>query len=71
VTDNTSPIRFIQARFGLGALTRRDANAWPLLDFFDFSKPQMLVPPALPQPKFSTDPAVQAQVQACIKKFGK
>ncbi len=34
--DHTSIIRFIAARFSLPALTRRDANADPLLDFFDF-----------------------------------
>lgn len=38
VTDHTSITRFIAHRFGLPALTRRDANAWPLLDLFDFSK---------------------------------
>lgn len=37
-TDLTSITRFIQNRWDLPALTRRDANAWPLLDFFDFSK---------------------------------
>jgi hypothetical protein len=35
--DHTSIVRFIEAKFGLAALTRRDANADPLLDFFDFS----------------------------------
>jgi len=38
VTDLTSITRFIQNRWDLPALTRRDANAWPMLDFFDFSK---------------------------------
>jgi phospholipase C len=35
--DHTSIMRFIEARFGLPALTVRDANANPLLEFFDFS----------------------------------
>ncbi len=35
--DHTSILRFIEARFDLPALTRRDANADPLLDFFDFN----------------------------------
>jgi hypothetical protein len=37
--DHTSITRFIEGRFGLPALTRRDANANPLLDFFDFKDP--------------------------------
>lgn len=64
VTDNTSMMRLIQARFGLGALTRRDANAWPMLDFFDFSKPALLTPPILPQPQTRTD-----EIAACMKEF--
>ncbi len=36
--DHTSVTRFIEAKFDLGALTKRDANAWPLFDMFDFSK---------------------------------
>lgn len=36
ITDHTSILRFIENLFDLGALTRRDANAWPLLDRFDF-----------------------------------
>ncbi len=35
--DHTSILRFLEGRFGLPALTRRDANADPLLDFFDFN----------------------------------
>ncbi len=35
--DHTSIVRFIEGRFGLPALTKRDANADPLLDFFDVS----------------------------------
>jgi phospholipase C len=35
--DHTSILRFIEARFGLPALTARDANADPLLDLFDLS----------------------------------
>ncbi len=37
VADHTSITRFIEAKFGLGALTKRDANAWPLYDMFDFT----------------------------------
>jgi phospholipase C len=48
VADHTSIVRFIANRFGLGALTRRDANAWPLLDLFDFKNPPHWNPPRPP-----------------------
>ncbi len=44
-TDITSVTRFIQNRFDLPALTARDANAWPMLDFFDFEQPALATPP--------------------------
>lgn len=46
--DHTSILRFIEARFLLPALTKRDANADPLFDLFDFTTPALLTPPALP-----------------------
>ncbi len=52
VTDHTSILRFIQAWKGMGALTKRDANAWPMLDMFDFSR----TPGAPPDPTGSTPP---------------
>ncbi len=63
-TENTSILRLVEARFGLGAMTARDANAWPLLDFFDFSKRSFETPPAVPEPKPMTD-----VIAACVKKF--
>lgn len=36
VTDHASILRFVEHTFDLQAMTRRDANAWPLLDFFKF-----------------------------------
>lgn len=45
VTDITSVTRFIQNRFDLPAMTRRDANAWPMLDLFDFDNPPFPEPP--------------------------
>ena len=45
VADLTSITRFIENRWDLVAMTRRDANAWPLLDMFDFDKPPFLTPP--------------------------
>ena len=38
VHDHTSVLRFIETKFNLGALTRRDANASNLLDCFDFRR---------------------------------
>lgn len=40
VADHTSILRFIETWHDLPALTDRDANAWPLLDMFDFDNPQ-------------------------------
>ena len=46
--DHTSILRFIETRFGLPALSRRDAAANPMLEFFDFSVPAFATPPTLP-----------------------
>jgi phospholipase C len=48
VYDHTSILRFIETRFDLPALTRRDANADPMLDLFDFANPAFAIPPRLP-----------------------
>lgn len=53
--DHTSILRFIETRFGLPALSDRDANADPLLDLFDFSQPNLLEPGPLPPAEI--DPA--------------
>jgi phospholipase C len=50
VSDHTSILRFIEARFRLPALTARDANADPLYDLFDFKKAALKTPPPLPTP---------------------
>jgi phospholipase C len=47
-TDHASILRFIEHWRGLPALTKRDANAWPFLDVFDFSLDT--APPQLPPP---------------------
>ncbi len=47
VTDLTSVLRLVQTRWLLPALTARDANAWPLLDMFDFDAPPFMDPPTL------------------------
>jgi phospholipase C len=45
VMDLTSVTRFIENRFDLPAMTDRDANAWPMLDMFDFANPPHATPP--------------------------
>ncbi len=47
VHDHTAILRFIEARFGLPALTARDANATPPMDMFDFAHPPFVKPPTL------------------------
>ncbi len=46
--DHTSILRFIETRFDLPALTRRDANADPMLKLFRFRRPSFPTPPTLP-----------------------
>jgi phospholipase C len=50
VCDHTSTLAFIERKWNLPALTYRDANAHPMLDFFDFRKPHLVHPPALRKP---------------------
>jgi len=64
VHDHTSVLRFIETRFGLPALTARDANAKPLLDLFDFSQPHLLHPPPLPEAAVD-----QAHFDRCVAEF--
>ena len=47
VGDQTDILRFVEARFGLPSMTRRDANAAGAFDMFDFAHPDVSVP-ALP-----------------------
>ena len=64
VTDHASVLRFIETRFGLPALTGRDANAWPLLDMFDFDAPPFLVPPTLDMASID-----EARATTCRERF--
>ncbi len=54
VHDHTSVLRFIETKFNLGALTRRDANADNLLDCLDLRHPAFLEPPVLANPGLPT-----------------
>ncbi len=64
VTDLTSVLRLVQARFGLPAITGRDANAWPLLDMFDFESPAFMDPPTL-----ADAPIDEAAQMRCSEAF--
>ena len=66
--DHTSITRLVELRFGLPALTARDANAWPLLDLLDFDHPDFTVP-ALPEA--TIDAARDAQCKADFPDGGR
>ncbi len=63
VVDHTSILRFVEARFGLPAMTARDANAWPLLDMFDFAHADTSVP------ALAAAPINTAQQMQCLADF--
>jgi len=49
----TSILKLIETRFGLPALTNRDANEDSMTEFFDFDNPPWMTPPSMPdQPWF-------------------
>jgi phospholipase C len=50
VQDHTSVLKFIERKFNLGAITRRDAAAADLTDYFDFKHAAFLQPPKLAPP---------------------
>jgi phospholipase C len=60
VHDHTSVLRFIETKFNLGALTRRDANASNLLDCLDFHHP-----PAFRHPPKLAAPGLPATGSTC------
>jgi phospholipase C len=59
VYDHTSILKFIETRFGLPALTRRDAAADPMLDMFDFTRVSH------PHPVLPDAPVDAAGIAAC------
>jgi phospholipase C len=59
VHDHTSILKTIEVRFGLRPLTRRDALAAPLTEFFDFSRPTFATPPKLPAATIDAKGAAQ------------
>ncbi len=63
VTDHTSLLRFVEARFDLQALTKRDANAVPPFDAFDFHHADLTVPSLPPAAIDAT------QASTCASKY--
>ncbi len=47
VQDHTSITAFVEHKWNLPAMTFRDANAAPMLDYFDFGRPAFARPPKL------------------------
>lgn len=60
VADHTSILKFIETRFGLPSLTRRDAAAHDLLDMLDFSSMSWETPPNLPEQPVTRAPGVSS-----------
>ena len=60
VQDHTSVTAFIERKWNLPAMTFRDANAHPMTDYFDFSKPAFATPPPLAAP-----PGLGPGLRAC------
>ncbi len=65
VTDLSSILRFVEARWLLPAMTGRDANAWALLDMFDFASPPHVAPPALVEAVIDPE-----RMDRCIELYG-
>ena len=66
VYDHTSISRFIEARFKVPALSKRDANADPLMDLFDVQNPPAFLTP----PTIATPEVDDAGLQSCIQIYG-
>jgi phospholipase C len=49
VTDYTAMLKFIETRFNIPALTKRDAAQEDMTEYFDFSNPPWMTPPVPPQ----------------------
>ncbi len=64
VHSHTSVTRFIEAKFELPAMTRRDANSDAMLDLFDFEAAPRLEVPKLAEPVVSP-----SKLAACRKAF--
>jgi phospholipase C len=62
VYSHSSILRFLATKFNFPALTRRDANADPMLDLFDFKNPDFSIP------KLPAADINWKKVRACFKE---
>jgi len=53
VADSTAILKFVEKRFNLPPLTKRDAAQIDMTEFFDFNNPQWVTPPAPPSQSLS------------------
>ena len=60
VADHTSILAFLEKKWNLPPMTRRDAAAWDLRDMFDITKPQLSKPISLPPA-----PSINASLAKC------
>ena len=60
VQDLTSVLRFVERKWNLGAMTRRDANAADMTDYFDFRRPTFREPP-----RIAAAPPLGPGLEAC------
>jgi phospholipase C len=60
VTDHTSVLAFIESKWNLAPMTRRDAAAWDLSDMFDITAPSFETPVTMPAP-----PSIEATLAQC------
>lgn len=65
VYDHTSILKFIENKFNLPALTKRDANADAMMDFFDFSQTPQAAPQGAPATSVTPCPETQASFSNC------
>jgi len=65
VYDHASITRFIEAKFGLPAMTARDANAAVPLEMFDFDHPAFMTPPTITE----TTTVEQAVLDRCGQHY--
>ena len=78
--EHTSVLAFLEQKWNLPAITRRDANAPSMLDFLDFSRPRMLEPPPLTAPAdplisqarcSNANPAITIEADPAPRRFAR
>jgi phospholipase C len=67
IYDHTSVLKFIETKFNIPALTRRDANADSMLDLFDFSTPPRQPPSGAPSAEVVPCPSKLPNIPGCVR----